>query len=67
MRKPTKPKPKGRKPAEGDKRQFLTTMHPEVIKGVKLAAIEEDTSASVILERAAKEWLERRNKKSTGS
>jgi hypothetical protein len=31
MKKPTKPKPKGRKPAEGDKRQFLTTMAPEII------------------------------------
>jgi len=63
MKKPTKPKLKGRKPAEGDKRQFLTTMDPDVIKAVKLAAIEEDTSASVILETAAKEWLERRKSK----
>jgi hypothetical protein len=39
-------------------------MDPEVIKSIKLAAIEEETSASLILERAAKEWLERRNKKS---
>jgi hypothetical protein len=63
MKKPTKPKPKGRKPAEGDKRQFLTTMDPDVIKSIKLAAIEEETSASVILETAAKEWLERRSSK----
>jgi hypothetical protein len=62
MKKPTKPTPKGRKPAEGEKRQFLTTMDPDVIKAVKLAAIEEDTTASAILERAAKEWLERRRK-----
>jgi hypothetical protein len=33
---------KGRKPAEGDKRQFLTTMDREVI-AVKKAAIEEDS------------------------
>ena len=63
MKKPTKPKPKGRKPAEGDKRQFLTTMDPDVIKAIKMAAIEDETSASVILETAAKEWLERRGTK----
>jgi hypothetical protein len=62
MKKPTK-KPKGRKPAEGDKRQFLTTMDPDVIKSIKLAAIEDETSASVVLETAAKEWLERRKSK----
>jgi hypothetical protein len=60
MKKMEKPKPKGRKPAEGDRRQFLTTMDPEVIKGVKLAAIEDDTTASIVLETAAREWLERR-------
>lgn len=59
MKKPAKSK-KGRKPPEGHKRQFLTTMDPEVIKGVKLAAIEDDTTASVVLETAAREWLERR-------
>jgi hypothetical protein len=60
MKKTEKPKSKGRKPAEGDRRQFLTTMDPEVIKGVKLAAIEDDTTASMVLETAAREWLERR-------
>ena len=63
MKKPDKSKRKGRMPAEGNKRQFLTTMDPDVIKGVKLAAIEEDTTASMILETAAKEWLERRKSK----
>jgi hypothetical protein len=38
-------------------------MDPDVIKSIKLAAIEEDTSASVILEMAAKEWLARRKAK----
>ena len=59
MGKAEKPKPKGRKPPEGDKRQFLTTMDPKVIKSIKLAAIEADTTASAILELAAMEWLER--------
>jgi hypothetical protein len=67
MEEPKKPPRKGRKPPEGNKRQFLTTMDPDVIKAVKLVAIEEDTTASLILERAAKEFLERRNKKSAGS
>jgi len=65
-KKPKKPKRKGRKPPEGDKRQFLTTMDPEVIKAVKLAAIEDETSASLILEKAAKEFLERRKSKGPG-
>jgi hypothetical protein len=67
MKKPTKSKAKGRKPPEGDKRQFLTTMDPEVIKSIKLAAIEDDTTASLILEKAATEFLERRKKKTSGS
>jgi hypothetical protein len=58
---------KGRKPAEGEKRQFLATMDPEVIKPVKLAAFEDETSASEILEEAATEWLERRKSKAKKS
>ena len=63
MKEPKKaPLLKGRKPAEGDKRQFLLTMDPEVIKNIKLAAIEDDTSASGAMEEAARQWLERRAK-----
>lgn len=58
-----KPLRRGRKPAEGDKRKFLATMDPEIIKALKLAAIEDDTSASEALEAAAVQWLERRKKK----
>jgi hypothetical protein len=50
----------GRKPPEGEKKQFLTTMDPGVIKSMKLAALEDDITASEALEIAAKEWLERR-------
>lgn len=53
-------KKRGRKPADGEKRKFLATLHPEVIKHLKLAAIQDDTSASECLEKAAEEWLERR-------
>ena len=62
-----RPKRRGRKPAEGDKRKFLATLDPEVIKNLKLAAIENDTSASECLEEAAKEWLKRRAKEQAGS
>jgi len=59
-----KPARKGRKAAgAANKRQFLTTMAPDVIKAVKQAALEDDTTASVILETAAKEWLKRRGSK----
>lgn len=63
MKEPKKPLRKGRKPPDGNKRQFLATMDPDVIKAVKLAAIEDETSASEILEAGAKMWLERRKSK----
>lgn len=55
-----KPSPrKGRKPPSGNKRQFLTSMDPEVIRRIKQAAIGRDRTASEVMEEAAKEWLER--------
>jgi hypothetical protein len=53
---------KGRKPAEGDKRQFLLSIEAEVIKEIKVTALQDDTTASAIMEEAAKQWLERRKK-----
>ena len=67
MTEPKKTRLKGRKPPEGSKRQFLVTMGPETIKAIKTAAIALDKTASELMEDAAKEWLERRNKKSAGS
>ena len=49
----------GRKPTAGDKKQFLSTMDPLVIRDIKVAAAELENTASQILEIAAKEWLER--------
>ncbi|MET4312542.1 hypothetical protein [Bradyrhizobium sp. RT4b] len=49
----------GRKPPAGTKKQFLTSMDPAVIRRVKSAAALRDTTASLILEEAAKEWLDR--------
>jgi len=50
---------RGRKPPDGEKRQFLSSMDPEVIRAIKVAAVELDKTASQVLETAAKEWLER--------
>jgi hypothetical protein len=43
----------------------LAAMGAELIKNLKLAAIEDETSASECLEEAAKEWLERRKSRQT--
>jgi hypothetical protein len=59
-----KPSPRrGRKPPLGDKRQFLTTMDPEVIRAIKQAALDLDRTASDVMEEAAKQWLERHKHK----
>ena len=49
----------GRKPPDGEKKQFLTSMDPDVIRRVKAAAALRDMTASTVLEEAAKEWLHR--------
>lgn len=50
---------RGRKPPDGEKKQFLSSMDPDVIRSIKVAAAELDKTASQVLETAAKEWLER--------
>ncbi|QAU48840.1 hypothetical protein [Bradyrhizobium guangzhouense] len=50
---------RGRKPPDGEKKQFLSSMDPDVIRAIKVAAAELDRTASQVLETAAKEWLER--------
>lgn len=37
-------------------------MDPELIRALKFAAIEDETSASEALEAAVQQWLERRKK-----
>jgi hypothetical protein len=49
----------GRKAPGGEKKQFLTSMDPAVIRRVKAAAALRDKTASLILEEAAREWLDR--------
>jgi hypothetical protein len=51
---------RGRRSALGDRRQFLTMMSPDVIKSIKLAAIEDDRAAWSVMEEAAVQWLDRR-------
>jgi hypothetical protein len=59
MAEPKTPSRRGRKPPEGDKKQFLTSMDPDVIKAIKQAAIDKDRTASDVMEEAAKQWLAR--------
>jgi len=46
-----------------DKRQFLTTMDPDVIRSIKQAALDLDRTASDIMEEAGKQWLQSKTKK----
>ncbi|QQO19086.1 hypothetical protein JJB98_03745 [Bradyrhizobium diazoefficiens] len=43
----------------GAKKQFLTSMDPDVIRRIKSAAALRETTASLVMEQAAAEWLER--------
>ncbi len=51
---------KGRRPPSGEKRQFLISMDPAVVRAIKVAALEDDMTASAIMEEAAKAWLMQR-------
>lgn len=54
-----KPAIRGRKPPEGEKKQFLTSMDPDVIRRLKAAAPLRDKTASMLLEEISREWLDR--------
>jgi len=54
-----KPVARGRKPPVGEKKQFLTSMDPDIIRRIKAAAALRDKTASFVLEEAAKDWLDR--------
>lgn len=49
----------GRKPPPGVKKPLLTSMDPEIIRRIKSAAALRGTTASLVMEQAAAEWLER--------
>jgi hypothetical protein len=48
---------------QGNKRQFLTTMDPDVIRASKQKALDLDRTASDVMEEAARDWLERHKHK----
>lgn len=50
-------KTRGRKGPVGEKRQFLVHVDPEVVKSVKMAALELDKTASFLVEEAVRDWL----------
>jgi hypothetical protein len=52
-----------RKAPPPGKRYFLATMDADLIKDMKQAGIADDKSASECLEIAARQWLERRERK----
>lgn len=54
-----KPATRGRKPPEGEKKQLLTSMDPDVIRRIKAAAALRDTTTSMLLEQISREWLEK--------
>lgn len=51
---------KRRQVSSGSRRHFFATMDAEVIKALKSAALEDDVTASEILEEAARDLLARR-------
>jgi hypothetical protein len=53
-------KPKGRPRAPTGKKQVLIIMNEEVIKQVKIAAIEDGLKMSHAVEEGVREWLARR-------
>lgn len=51
---------KGRARAPAGKKQALVIMDQDVIKAVKMAALEDDMPMSHAVEEAVREWLARR-------
>ena len=67
---PTKPKKrraKTRARAPEGKRQVLIIMDQDVIKSVKVAAVEDDIKMSHAVEEAVRDWLSKRKRERTTS
>jgi hypothetical protein len=58
--------PKGRPRAPKGKKQMLVIMDQDVIKNVKMAALEDDVKMSHAVEEAVKEWLAKRRSRKVG-
>lgn len=59
---PKKRPVKARARAPVGKRQVLIIMDQEVIKSVKVAAVEDDIKMSHAVERAVRDWLSKRKR-----
>jgi hypothetical protein len=67
---PSQPKKrpfKARARAPVGKRQVLIIMDQDVIKSVKVAAVEDDIKMSHAVERAVRDWLSKRNRERAAS
>jgi hypothetical protein len=53
---------KARARAPAGKRQVLIIMDQEVIKSVKVAAVEDDIKMSHAVEKAVRDWLNKRKR-----
>lgn len=58
-------KPRARAPV--GKRQVLVIMDQEVIKSVKVAAVEDDIKMSHAVEKAVRDWLNKRKRERAAS
>ena len=64
---PKKRRVKTRARAPEGKRQVLIIMDQEVIKSVKVAAVEDDIKMSHAVEKAVRDWLSKRKREKAAS
>ena len=65
--KPEKRRAKTRARAPEGKRQVLIIMDQDVIKSVKVAAVEDDMKMSHAVEMAVRDWLSKRKRERAAS
>jgi hypothetical protein len=56
---------KGKRTPIGDRVQFLTMMHPDIIVDIKQVALDEHRAAWDVMEQAAREFIKRRKARRT--
>ena len=67
---PSKPKKRRVKPrarAPEGKRQVLIIMNKDVVKLVKVAAVEDEIKMSHVVEEAVRDWLDKRKREKAAS
>jgi len=60
-----RPKPGSKKPADKEKRQILLHLDSDVIKDLKKAAVDRESSASAIANEAIDAWLRKNELRGT--